>query len=157
MLRAILTAIGGYVLMAMVAVLSIVVVWFSMGHEFAFEGDSNRASTEWSIAILFGGLIAAITGGAFAGFLGGPKANLSVRILIAIVFVMGLISLAAQLASEPAVLPDGKKIADLTFTEAGQLAVSPTWYNIAIIFVGIAGAALGGRLAGRNRKSSEVV
>lgn len=151
MVRAILAAVGGYVFMVMIVMTGIAAVWFSMGNQFAFDGESNRASMKWTLAMLASGLVASIAGGLFASLVGGTKGNSAVRILLGIVLVLGLLSLAAQLVAEPPMMPEGTKVADLTFVEAGTYAVSPMWYNVAIIFVGLGGTCFGGRQVRRQQ------
>lgn len=69
-----------------------------------------------------------------------------------IIIVLGTLTLVMQVASEPKPLPEGKTIDTLTFSEAGQYAVSPTWYNAAIIVVGVIGILGGHSIARRGGK-----
>jgi hypothetical protein len=144
--RAILGAVIGYVVITMLVVLGITIVWNTMGNEFAFEGETNRASTPWTICMLLSGAVAAVVAGATAAVVAGPRRELSVQILLGLVIVLGTLSLVGQLASTPPALPAGKAIRDLTFFEAGTYAVTPMWYTIAVIFVGALGVYLGGRM-----------
>jgi hypothetical protein len=58
-----------------------------------------------------------------------------------------VVSIVTQWNAQPLPLPDGKTPQNLTFAEAGQYAISPDWYNVAIVVVGLIGAWFGGRLA----------
>lgn len=152
MIRAIISALAGYVIMVVFVLLGIVVVWFSLGNRFAFVGDTNMASVGWCLCNLLGGAIAAKISGWATTKMGGDQGVLAVRILIGIVLVLGVLTLAMQFASEPKPLPAGKTIESLTFAEAGQYAVSPTWYNVAIMVVGVVGILGGHSIARRGRK-----
>jgi hypothetical protein len=149
MLRAIAGAVVGYIVMAMVVVLGIAMVWNTMGNEFAFAGESNVASTPWSLCMLSFGAAAAVCGGMVASAIGGVRRLLSIKILLGLIVVLGALTLVGQMASTPKTLPEGTSIRDLTFFEAGEFAVSPAWYNIAVIFVGAAGVWYGGQILGK--------
>lgn len=147
MWRLIVAPIVGYIVMVIVVILGITVVWFSMGPEFAFDGESVIASLPWTISMLVSGLIAAIVGGFVASLIGGRNfARKAVIALAALVLVMGIVTIIAQMNFERPVLADGRSVADLSFAEAGQYAVSPSWYNYAIVVVGIIGVLIGGNM-----------
>jgi hypothetical protein len=131
--------------MVIITMLGIAITWFTLGHEFAFAGGTTTASTGWSIVICLWAFVAAIVGGYVAAWGGGADNHRSVRILVGLVLVLGIVSFVYQLARTPPQLPDGKTMADLSFTEAGRYAVSPTWYNAVVIAVGVAGVLLGAR------------
>ncbi|MBX3373166.1 MAG: hypothetical protein KF817_04970 [Phycisphaeraceae bacterium] len=146
MIRAIASAILGYLVMAMLVVAGIGLVWVTMGPGFAFAGESTVASPVWCIVMLGFGLAAAVVGGFVAAAVGGSRRRHATNILLGIVLVLGLVTFAMQLGGEAQPLPDGRRVADLTFVEAGQLAFSPAWYNAGVIVVGLAGVWLGSRI-----------
>lgn len=150
MLRTILGVIAGYLSMTVFVVTSIAITWFGLGPEFAFQGDSVAASTGWSLIILAAGFVAAIVGGLVASLVAG-KANQKRTIigLLSLMCILGTMTAAFQMITPVVPLPDGKTIATLTFAEAGQYARSPNWYNVAIIFVGIAGVLTGAKLVAK--------
>jgi hypothetical protein len=149
MLRAIASAILGYVVMAAGVIGGIAALWFSLGSRFAFADNSSMASTQWSVATLLMGFLAALVGGSVATKAGGPVAQRAVRILVILLLVLGTAQWVMQFDRAPAPLPPGKTLDDLTFMEAGQYAVSPSWYNAAIVLVGAVGVAIGGHCCSR--------
>ncbi len=148
MIRAIFAAFLGYVVMVACVMAGIAIVWNVFGNEFAFSGESTEASLGWSLLALLSGLVAAVMGGYVAALVGGPKGWLAVRVLIALILLFGGLTIVMQFGAEPLPLPDGVSIRDLDFFEAGQYAVSPMWYNFAIVVVGLIGVWSGGRLGG---------
>lgn len=145
MVRAILSAIAGYVVMVFVVIGGIALTWYGLGNRFAFVGDTNDASLGWSLIQLLNGAFAAALGGYAAMNLGGAKGPLASRILLGMLVLLGLLSLSMALNATPPPMPEGKTIDSLTFTEAGQFARSPTWYHFAIVAVGCAGVWVGSR------------
>jgi hypothetical protein len=145
MIRAIASAILGYVVMAIGVVAGIAAVWYLMGSRFAFKGETTTASTAWCVVMLVLGFLAAMIGGLTAAKLGGEVGHRSVRILVVLVLVLGTGQFVAQLNPDPKPLPLGKTVHDLTFMEAGRYAISPDWYNAAIVLVGALGVTIGGR------------
>ncbi len=146
MIRAIVAAVVGYVGMVCVVMLGIAATWFSLGNEFAFAGETVYASQGWTIASLVGGAVAAVFGGRLATLVSRKKPVLATKILIGLVIVLGAITIAMNLTTDVPELPEGTKIADLDFLEAGQYARSPMWYHFAIVIVGVIGVSCGGKL-----------
>jgi hypothetical protein len=143
MVRAIFSAILGYVLMVVISLVGIAATWFGLGNRFAFIGDTNQASMGWSWIQLGIAFIAAIIAGAVATRVAGPSARLGIAILMAMLIGLGALSLFFALNAAPTPLPEGKTIDTLTFTEAGQYARSPTWYHLAVVVIGSIGLLLG--------------
>jgi hypothetical protein len=148
MVKPILSAVLGYVVMVICVLLGIATVWFAMGPQFAFDGESVNASVNWSLSMIGCGLIAAMIGGFVAAKTAGSSRSRALQCLIALVIVLGLVTFVMQRSSEPQPLPEGMTIETLTFQDAGKYAVSPTWYNVAIVIVGVIGVWIGGRMAG---------
>ncbi len=146
MIRAVIAAFLGYVVTVICVMAGIATVWYSLGNAFAFDGETTTASTGWSLLMLICGFAAAIVGGCAAAKIGGPKGRLAVRVLLGLIIVLGCLTFYAQMNATPMPLPEGVAIQDLTFMEAGQYAVSPMWYNVAIVIVGGIGVWLGGRI-----------
>jgi len=146
MFRAVISAFLGYAAMVACVVASIAGLWYAFGNGFAFAGDTTSASTQWSLAVLACGLMAAVIGGCVAAMLGGPKGGLAVRVLIGMILIFGILSLVTQSGSDPIPLPPGKSVQDLDFVDAGRYAVSPMWYNVAVVVAGGIGVWFGGRL-----------
>lgn len=155
-MRAAIAIILGYVVMVIVVMLGIAATWFSLGAEFAFDDETFGASTGWSLIMLLAGFIAAIVGGITAAIVAGPqKRPVAIKGLVGLIIALGLLTLIMQLTATPAPIPEGKTIENLTFAEAGQYAVSPTWYNVGIIIVGAAGVIVGSKIIGVPNKTSE--
>lgn len=147
MIRAILSAILGYVTMVIVILGGIAATWFGLGNRFAFVDDTNQASLGWSSLQLVSGFAAACLGGWVAARVAAGRANLAIKILTGLILVLGLVSLGMHLAIAPLPLPEGKTIDSLTFTEAAEFARSPVWYDAVIILVGILGIRVGAAVA----------
>ena len=150
--RNILGVIFGYGVMVVVVVFGMYITWMILGSEGAFDGESTTASSTWSLINCIGGAIAAFFGGVVAGLIGHNK-KLTVFCLAGLVVALGF-TVAAFMTfnTEVVPLPDGKKIADLTFSEAGQVARSPDWYNYVIPLIGAFGILAGGHLVGGKKK-----
>ena len=141
--RSIGAAVAGYVVMVLVVMLGAAVQWFVLGAEGSFQEDSTVASTSWSAIACVAGLLAAIAGGFAASKIDVSPNRLGVKILLGLILGLGLVLALAQMAGKPKPLPKDKKIADLTFVEAGEYASSPTWYNFAIPIIGAIGVVIG--------------
>jgi hypothetical protein len=147
MIRAISSAILGYVTMVIVILGGIAATWFGLGNRFAFVDNTNQASLGWSLLQLVSGLVASCLGGWVAARVAASRANLAIKIFTGLILVLGLLSLAMHLAVTPPPLPEGKTIDSLTFTEAAEFARSPVWYDAVIILVGILGIRVGAAIA----------
>jgi hypothetical protein len=147
MVRTILSAVAGYVLIVAISIAGVAATWFGLGPRFAFVGETNQASLGWSLLQLGSGLIAAMAAGALTTKLAGKDHAKGLQILLGMLVFLGLLSLVTTSYSNPTELPQGKTVDTLTFSEAGQYARSPLWYLVAIIFVVCAGATIGSRLS----------
>lgn len=147
MIRALLSAVLGYVVMVIVILGGIAATWFGLGNRFAFVGDTNQASLGWSLLQLASGLAAACVGGWLTARVAGGRASLAIKILTAVILTLGMISLVAHLTIVPPPMPEGKTIDSLTFTEAAEFARYPVWYDAVIILVGVVGIRVGASVA----------
>lgn len=156
MWRVIVGPILGYIAMVAVVIGCIAATWFSLGPGFAFDNESFSASLGWTITMLVSGFLAAIVGGVVAKLVGGSEyGEKAVLALAGLILVLGIVTIVAQSMSPPVEVPEGLKTSDVSFAEAGQYAKSPTWYNYAIIVVGMAGAIIGGKLLSKNSSSAD--
>jgi hypothetical protein len=151
--RAILGAILGYVATVAIVLMTIAIVWFSMGSRFAFVGDTQVASLGWIVCIIIGNAIAALIGGVVAKLVGGGRGTLAVKIFVGLILVLGVVSVAAQQAAGQPALPEGKTVHDLSFAEAGTYAVSPLWFSVLTPIEGAVLAWIGGTLVKPKRNS----
>ncbi|MDX1501565.1 MAG: hypothetical protein R3325_04315 [Thermoanaerobaculia bacterium] len=143
MLRKILAAILGYVVIVVIALAGIGVAWMILGGEGAFRGEGPEPSTPWIALNVIVGFLAALVAGWTARRVG--RSSLSVNLLIGIVLVLGLLLAAVAQWGPDDRPPVGKPVAEMSFTEAGEHARQPDWYNWVIPLVGAAGVCLGGR------------
>lgn len=144
--RAALAVAIGYLAMAAIVLLGTGGAWAAFGPEGAFREGSIVASNIWSASLCVVGLVAAIGGGRLAAVVGKHPTQLPVKLLAGAVLCVGLALAIAQLGREVQPLPAGKAISDLTFLEAGAVAMPPAWYNFAVPVIGALGALLGGRV-----------
>ncbi len=150
MIRTILSVIAGYAAMVILAILGIVIAWNVIGAEGAFAAGTTTASTVWSLTNVFFGFLAAIGGGFVAAAIGKHPTQLPVKALAVLVLAVGLLLAFLAISAEPEPLPEGKTVAELTFTEAGDVARPPGWYNFTIPLLGAVGVLLGGNLKKRS-------
>jgi hypothetical protein len=143
LIRAILSAVTGYFLMAAICMAGIAATWFGLGNRFAFVGDTNEASLGWSLIQLGVGFVAAWIAGIVATRIAGPQARMGIALLLAIILGLGGLLWYMTANSPLQALPEGKSIDTLSFAEAGEYARNPSWYYPAIIGVGCLGILIG--------------
>jgi len=154
MLRSLGAVVVGYVLVAFLSVASAGVSWAIFGAEGAFRDGSTVASSGWAISSCILGFLAAIAAGWVTAAIGRHSRNMPVFYLAVLLLVFGL-ALAVLGSGEPrGAVPEGKTTAELTFFEAGQVAVNPTWYTYVIGVIGCIGVIVGGTLRGPSESSS---
>ena len=149
-IRAIAGVIIGYVVVAVIAVMSLFATYQLGGTEFAFKTDSWEASTPWAVLSVLSGSVAAVIGGIVCYFVSGKKQI--VYLLAGIVFAAGIILSTISLMKEPSTTP---RPAEMTFAEAGNDAVSPEWVHYTMPFVGAIGILIGGSLVGRRSEEDD--
>lgn len=142
-MRIALAVVAGYAVMFAASIAGIVVLWALLGAEGAFRAESTVASPIWSVANCVFGLGASVGGGFVAVRVAKQKTHLPEVVLALLVLALGLVMAVNQLGTEPPPLPEGKAVGDLTFVEAGGVAVPPTWYNFSIPWIGAVGVMLG--------------
>ena len=106
----------------------IVTMWFSGGSAFAFEGNGPEASIGWVFGMLFGCFVGSWAAGMVGRLVGGRNGSNSLRATTAAVVLFLMFNMLARGMQGPVSLPEGKGVADLTFSEAGDYAVTPLWY-----------------------------
>lgn len=146
MVRVIAGVIVGYIVSVALTVAGIFGAWAAFGVEGAFAENSTVASTQWSITICVLGFVAAIVAGATAAAIGRHPKRLAVKLLAAVMLLLGLGAAVINMGIEPQPRPADWAGRDVGFTEAGEVASSPTWYNFVIPFIGAAGVVVGGTL-----------
>jgi small-conductance mechanosensitive channel len=144
MLRAILAAIVGYVLLAVVLMVLLFGAYFAVGVERSFQPASYEPSTLWLALMFASGLVAAILGGFVATKIGGPR---GVRIFLGLIVAMAALEVAMRIGKaneEPEV-----RGADVSAMDAAMKASPPLWVTLVNPVIGIAGVLVGARMAGK--------
>ncbi len=153
--RSILAAVAGYIVMAVTVILGIVIAWQVFGPTGAFVGESTTPTTAWLVSNLVFGLLSAIVGGTVAVKIDRSDNQRAVRILCGIILVLGVGLAVAGIGAEPKPLPEGTSVAELSFTEAGEIASPPTWYNFVMPVVGALGVLAGSWICSRPARAAD--
>lgn len=143
MVRSILGAVAGYLVMVVAVMAGIGLVWLAVGASGAFDGEGPHPSTIWIAGNIVFGFLAALAGGCVARKVG--RSITAVKILVALLLVLGAFLAITAESSYAKREPVDKPVADMTFMEAGRHARSPTWYLFSMPLIGAAGALIGGR------------
>ncbi len=144
MLRSILAAGAGYLLLAAALMILMAGAWSALGADGAFQPASYEVTGTWIIATIVLGLVAAVAGGFVCKSIG--RTDLSVQILIGIVLVLGVVSALYQIGMEPVagVRPD-----DISIFEAMNNGIQPAWLSWLNPILGAIGVFYGGGLKNR--------
>jgi len=142
MLRAILSVIAGYFVMAIIVVVCFTALQLGLGTERVFQPGSYQASPLFLAAAVFISIAAAIAAGwvcaAIARTARPPKA------LAIVVVVLGVFSAVAQMTA-----PDpGPRTGDISPFEAAGKGQQAAWYSWSLPIIGAAGVLAGARLKG---------
>ena len=138
MLRNILAAIAGYVVMAAVLFVLFSLLWVTVGPSHAFQPGSWEVPVGWALGSLVLGFVAACAGGKICVRVGHDAR--AAMILIGLVIVFGVVR-----ALTPVEMPAGPRPDDVSLMEATAGAVHPAWFNWLNPLIGAAGAWLGSR------------
>ena len=141
MLRSILGAIAGYVIMFFCIFLLFTAAYLAMGADGAFAPGGYDVSTTWIVVSFVLGFLAAVTAGYLAAVIG--RGMTAVKILAGIVLVLGIVSAVAVSVSPR---PEGARTADVPNLEAMSKAQTPLWVALINPLIGIAGVLVGGGL-----------
>lgn len=148
MLRSILSVIAGYLVMAIVVMITFSLTYLAMGAEGAFKPGSYDPSLLWIVISFVLGLIAAVLGGLVCAVIArSPRPPL---VLAAVVLVLGLLLAVPVLIEDRGGEPPVRS-GDLDNFEAMNSARQPLWVALLNPLVGAAGTLLGARL--KRRKS----
>lgn len=153
MVRSILAVVAGYVVMAVLVMLSFTPAFFAP--KLVFETDGTGATAAFMVFSLATGGVAATAGGFAAALLAGKRAWLSVLAFVVIVLVLGLGSAVYGLFRVPPTF-SAEEVARMTPMEKAAIGREPGWYAFSLPFIGSAGVLAGGWLA-RQRSRSEPV
>ncbi len=143
-LRNVLAAVAGYVAMFAIVFIGFSFIWMIVGADGAFRPGSWEVSTNWILASIALGLLAAVFGGLVCERLGANSHALYI--------LLGLIVLMAVLSAMPdggTVADPGPRGADIGMFDAMSKVRQPSWLLWLNPLVGIVGAITGARLARR--------
>lgn len=139
MLRNILAAIAGYLVMAAVLFVLFSLLWVTLGPTNAFQPDSWVVSDYWVIGTVVLGFAAAYIAGRVCARIGHDAR--AATILIALVIVLGVVRALMQVEMA------GPRPEDLSMMEATEGARHPVWFDWLNPLIGAAGVWLGSRKA----------
>ncbi|HEX6278605.1 MAG TPA: hypothetical protein VFZ49_01200 [Pyrinomonadaceae bacterium] len=141
MLRSILGAIAGYIIMVLVIFLLFTVAYLAMGADMAFGPGGYDVSMTWIAVSFVLGFIAAVIAGYLAAVIG--NSSTAVKILAGIVLVLGIVSVIMVSMSPRSTDPRTTETPNL---EAMSKAQTPLWVALLNPLIGIAGVLVGGSL-----------
>jgi hypothetical protein len=149
MLRAIAGAVVGYVVMAVVVMVTFAIAWMVLGMDGAFREGSYEVTTAWLTTSFVLSLIAALVGGAVCALIAkrGSKAPIALSI---VVLFLGAIAAVYEVSSGREQKPL-ERTEEVTMMEASQNAQQPTIALILNPIVGAVGVFAGASLTRRKR------
>jgi len=126
---------------------NIAAMWFLFGWQCTFAGAGPHASAAWCCGMLAGGSAACLVGGFLCRVVAGEKAVAAGRLIVGLALILAISGIAMGKSASEALRPDGKQVANLSFMEASEYAVSPLWFHLANIVLAPSCAWCVGRLA----------
>ena len=138
MLRNILAAIAGYVVMAAVLFVLFSLLWLALGPSRAFQPGSWDVSAGWALGSVVLGLVAAYIGGRVCA--GVAQDARGATILIGLVIVLGVVT-----ALMPVEVATGPRPDDVSMMEATAGARQPTWFAWLNPVIGAVGVWFGSK------------
>ena len=138
MLRNILAAIAGYVVMAAVLFVFFSLLWVAVGPSRAFQPGSWEVPVGWALGSLVLGFVGAYIAGLVCVRVGRDAR--AATILIGLVIVFGVVR-----ALTPVEMPTELRPDDVSMMEATAGAVHPAWFNWLNPLIGALGVLFGSR------------
>lgn len=144
MLRNVLSAIAGYIVMAVIVMAGFSVAL--LAPDFAYQKSSLDVTAGWIAYTLVLSFLAAVVGGfVCAAIARKPQPVIALAIAV---LLLGLLEAGRnQMKTKPAMTPE--ELAAMSMMDKAQISVQPTMYSFALPFVGAAGILVGGRLRRR--------
>jgi ABC-type transport system involved in multi-copper enzyme maturation permease subunit len=139
MLRSILGAIAGYIVMVLVIFLTFSAAYLVMGADVAFGPAGYDVSLTWIVVSFVFGFIAAVVGGYLSAVIG--RSGTAVKILAGLVLVLGIVS-AIMVSISPR--STDTRTAATPNLEAMSKARTPLWVALLNPLIGLAGVLVGG-------------
>jgi hypothetical protein len=149
-MRSVLAVLAGYLVMFIWVVTSLSIAWYFIGPEVGFRPGTTEVTAVWLLINIPLSFIGAIFGGWVAAVIGRHPANLPVKVLAGIVFLLALLNAWMQRTMERPEIPEGF---DLATFEAAQYAIQPDWYNVSLAILGPVGVLVGGMMHQRLRQA----
>jgi hypothetical protein len=151
MLRSILAVVVGYVVMAAIVMLTFTPAFFAP--DLVFETHGIGVTLPFMVFTLAMGGVAAVLGGFVAARVAGRRAWRALLALVAIVFVIGVMSAVHRLFRVPPTV-SAEEVARMTPMEKAVIGRQPAWYAFLLPFLGSGGILAGGWIATRRGRSA---
>ena len=153
MARSIGGAVAGYIVMALVVMLTFTGAYLILGAEGTFKPGSYEISNLWLfLGFAFGALAAATGGLVCASIARGDRRG--PLFLVILVLVLGAAVAVGEKTKDRPSVPAIRTTDSIGNAEAVQKAFKPLWVTYLDPFVGAAGAVLGSRLRRSSRAAA---
>ena len=147
MLRSVLGAVLGYLVIAVLVGALLFGAYAVLGTERSFRPRSYEPSTLWLILMLAVNFVAAVIGGLVARKVGGGG---GVKVLLALLIVLSLGMTVYAVTSDAG--DPGERTGDVASTEAMRVARTPVWAMLAGLGAGVLGVLAGAARAGGRKR-----
>jgi hypothetical protein len=149
MVRSILAALAGYVVLAGALFMLMTLAWLVLGADGAFRPGSYEVTGTWIVVSIVLSVAAAVLAGFVCKAIG--KTGLSVNILVGIVLVLGVVSAFYEMGMEHMTTP---RPDDIPMFEAMSNGIQPVWLSWLNPILGAIGVMYGGKLKGPVKEES---
>ncbi len=143
MIRTIIGVVVGYITLALLIIVLMILAYVLMGADFAFKSGSFDPSVFWIIVSFIIGIVSALLGGYVCVAIAKNK-NAALW-LAGLVLVLGYASAAFNITSSDST-SDKVRQSDVSMEAAMQQLKQPVWIELLIPIIGAAGVILGGRI-----------
>ena len=150
MARAILSVVGGYVVMALIVFCTFTIAYLLMGPDRAYQPGTYDVSPLWIVVSIMLSAIAAVAGGRLAAAI--ARTDVGPKVLAGLVLVLGLVmaySDAGRMSEQPNV-----REASPTFLDAAQASRQPAWLLYLNPLIGAAGVLIGAGMGMARKKEA---
>ena len=139
LLKNVLAAVLGYVVMFVVSFPLFSLMWMVLGAEGSFRPSSWKVSGAWISSSIVLGMIVSTAGGFSCSKLAASRQG--VAILVGLVIVLAIVAALPDAATGPAMRPD-----DISMFDAMTSAEQPSWILWLNPVIGVLGVVLGAKL-----------
>ncbi len=144
MLKSILVAIVGYIVMTIFAFAVCICAYLGLGVERVFQPESYEVSTIWIVLLVAVALIGGIIGGLVCAAMSKSKGACTA--LVVLVLVVGMMGAVMTAMKEP---PSANRSGDISNLETIKNAQTPAWLCYVNPVLGAVGVMLGARMKKR--------